>query len=245
METIVIYGAQGKFGSRLYQRLQNILDPEHYKIIPTTDKKVTVKLAEQADILLLAVQPEKVENLLQEIAPYLKGNAKIISCAAQIPLETIEHITHRESSRLMADPWWNVSGVLSKSDIPSCLNNLTAQKPLQIKDDKGIDEFTIHLSYLFVAFLLKKIHPEINYSTHVKHLTDYFGITDETAESYIPKEYDSERLLEIIATKGGISECLLRKLKENSEILPKSLIEEVLSEKFSHHVENKELKKLK
>jgi pyrroline-5-carboxylate reductase len=60
---------------------------ETYGIRTTADN---VEVARQADILILAVKPQVMERVLEEIGPEIHAHALVISIAAGVPLSAIE-----------------------------------------------------------------------------------------------------------------------------------------------------------
>jgi len=60
---------------------------ETYGIRTTLDN---VEVARQADILILAVKPQVMERVLEEIGPEIHAHALVISIAAGVPLSAIE-----------------------------------------------------------------------------------------------------------------------------------------------------------
>ncbi len=60
---------------------------ERYAIRTTHDN---VEVARQADILILAIKPQVMERVLEEIGPEIHAHALVISIAAGVPLSAIE-----------------------------------------------------------------------------------------------------------------------------------------------------------
>ena len=60
---------------------------ERYAIRTTHDN---VEVARQADILILAIKPQLMERVLEEIGPEIHAHALVISIAAGVPLSAIE-----------------------------------------------------------------------------------------------------------------------------------------------------------
>jgi pyrroline-5-carboxylate reductase len=60
---------------------------EKYGIRTTTDNR---EIARQADIIILAVKPQVMERVLDEIGPEIHAHALVISIAAGVPLSAIE-----------------------------------------------------------------------------------------------------------------------------------------------------------
>jgi pyrroline-5-carboxylate reductase len=60
---------------------------ERYAIRTTHDN---VEVARQADILVLAIKPQVMERVLEEIGPEIHAHALVISIAAGVPLSAIE-----------------------------------------------------------------------------------------------------------------------------------------------------------
>ena len=60
---------------------------ETYGIRTTADN---VQVAREADILVLAIKPQVMERVLEEIGPEIHAHALVISIAAGIPLSAIE-----------------------------------------------------------------------------------------------------------------------------------------------------------
>jgi pyrroline-5-carboxylate reductase len=67
----------------------------------TTDNRKAVK---DADIVLLGVKPQVIDDLLKEIAPVLKKNALIICVAASVPTSYIEQRVDKDIAVVRAMP---------------------------------------------------------------------------------------------------------------------------------------------
>lgn len=228
---IGIFGAQGHFGGSLYSRLQEI-KPEHVELIPTVDKDHNKEIAELCDVVILVVQPYKMEALIQEIAPVLQPHCRVLSFAAKFPYSKISAEIKNPVARGMADPWWNISAFfLDENFAPGGLdfifNALTKESPLLVKKDEEIDAFAIFISYLFVTLLLQKLGRLSNPLAHLEFLSDYIHLPMGKLQTLMP-EGDPEHLLVLMATKGGITEKILQTLEVQPEIEPAKLFTQIL-----------------
>jgi pyrroline-5-carboxylate reductase len=58
-----------------------------WSVVTTRDK---ARLVRASDVIMLAVKPSDVPDVLREIAPYVEARHLVVSVAAGVPLETIE-----------------------------------------------------------------------------------------------------------------------------------------------------------
>jgi pyrroline-5-carboxylate reductase len=81
------------------ERLQQLV--ETYGVVPFQEKREAVR---QADVLVIAVKPNDVVSLLQEIAADVKENQVVVSFAAGVTIETIENQLGKNISVVRAMP---------------------------------------------------------------------------------------------------------------------------------------------
>ncbi len=107
-----------------------------FKINWTTDNKI---LAQNADIILIAVLPDAVKSVINEIKPVLKNNQIIISIAAGVPLKRLASWTknHKKIVRVMPNLPAQVLEGISVWKASSGINKQEKQTVAQLLNSFG------------------------------------------------------------------------------------------------------------
>lgn len=205
----------------------------------TTDNKT---LAQNADIVLIAVKPDAVKMVLSEISPVLKSGKIIISIAAGIPLKKLIIWTknHKKIVRVMPNlpaqvfegmsVWKASSGINKKGkEVIRCL--LAAfGKEIEVKDEKLIDIATAVSGggpAYTAAFLesLADVAQKIGFSPVDARLLALQSVSGSVL--YIEKTgLDFAEVKNIVQTKGGTTSAGFKILKKKNwqKILEKALL---------------------
>jgi cysteine synthase len=218
--TIGILGGQGKFGRALNERLA---EKGTSTIRATANRDHSKEVASVSDLVIVAVQPQNVESLLVKISPRLLPDAQIVSFAAGYRLEAISRITMRAAARGMADPWWNVSAAVrgpgfSDENFHRVFCGLTRKPTIELSNEADLDDFTFAISYAFVVQLpCCKLNDR---EEHLKFISERFGL--EEMRSFLHYGSSSE-MLQLAATKGGVSEAIIKAIRDEPDIKPARL----------------------
>ena len=89
-------GAGGAFEVTLCARREGTLDPFRGRARLVLDARAAVA---DADVVVLAVKPRGTPELLAHVAPALRGDAVVVSCAAGVPLQRL--VGHGAVARAM------------------------------------------------------------------------------------------------------------------------------------------------
>lgn len=209
MNTITIFGAQGKFGTALLAHLKKKI-PQNWNIQGTQDRIHNKILATKADIAILVVKPRDVDNLLDEIKHVLPDNCIVISFVAGCSTEYISKKTFKPVIRYIADPNWIFGGYVKKSDdtfkyYPWIYNFCT--HTFQFTTDKDIDLFTIQISHFYIIQILHTTQTSNQIVHRRTQLANTLHVPETCLDNIITKE-NAHTVLNTICTPGGVSEFI-------------------------------------
>ena len=97
---------------------------------------------------------------------------------------------------------------------------------IKLESDKDIDKFTIAISYMLVALLMKRLGTLPNTEKHLEFIAALVGANVKDMDSFIPPGNPSEALT-LICTKSGASESVLKALQSEPNIEPQDLFEHI------------------
>ena len=80
---------------------------------------------------------------------------------------------------------------------------------------------------MLVAILLKRLAALNNAEEHLEFIATLIGASKEEMDSFIPQGNPRE-FLELICTKGGVSESIVNTIKAEPDIPPRNLFERTL-----------------
>ncbi len=223
MTTIAVIGAQGHFGSRLCERLTEIVPKT--RLLRTQNKGSSIEVARQADIVALAVRTIQMDRTLDEIVAVLKQGAIVVSFVGRSPLANIVARTKRNAIRVMIDPFWNMGAYVESGAVGAqtmeIIGRLTKTPPLGLRSDEELDRYTNLLAHLFAALLLQRLGRIGHADAHLEFLAHEFS---EFGRAFTPKEFETyalrenaEESLKTIATPGGITEKAVELLEAGAE----------------------------
>ncbi len=234
--TVGVIGAQGHFGQSLCRRLEGAA-----KILPSTDKTSNKEIAKKSDVVVIAVRPDQVEGVLQEIATHLKLDACVVSFAARYPLSSIEKIVQKPSARGMGDPDGNLLAYfcgkgISMQGIESSLPGLSRTKPLELRSDAEVNIYSVLLSHSLAVIQLEKLNRIDNADEHFEFLAREFSKFGREVRVEEFREYEFENIpedaLKEFATPGGITAKILVEL-QNPDANPEAVHKKVMSDVFA------------
>lgn len=134
----------------------------------------------------------------------------------------------------MADPWWNASAVMrgpgfSEENVRLIFDRLTKNKVMSLGADKAIDEFTIAISYAFVVLLRKRTGAITDPEKHLKFIAPRMGVSMLAEMSGFLPDGEPSELVALAATKGGITEAILKAFQAEPDIEPAILFDRLSS----------------
>ncbi|KTD82611.1 pyrroline-5-carboxylate reductase [Legionella waltersii] len=91
------------------------------------------QLAKFADVIILAVKPAHMKTVVQEITPFLKQNALIISIAAGISLHWLANHFNKEQAIIRCMP--NTPASIGMAATPMIANNAVQQAQKQVAEE--------------------------------------------------------------------------------------------------------------
>ena len=233
MRKIGIIGGQGKFGQKLSAALTNSAG-DNFAVESTGSREDTARIAQEADILLIAVRPEQVLNTLRQLQPHLLREKEIISFAAAVSRDSMQEAAGQSVQRAMMDPgatFGMITADESTREFDSIFERIVTQKIVSATSDEQVDLFTATLSYLFTTSMWSQIMREGDDSWHKKHMefiereSDLSKQEIESVLQDIKKKNSARSDLVEKATPGGVSESLLEALERSDEISAESLFE--------------------
>lgn len=199
------------------------------------------EIAQNANIILIAVKPDIVRSVLNEIRPVLKNNTIIISIAAGIPLKKLISWTknHKKIIRVMPNlpaqifegiSVWKASPGINKQEKQAVARLLNSfGKSLEVKNEDLINIATVISGGgpAYVAAFLENLADaaqKIGFSKLDARLLALQSVYGSVL--YIEKTgLDFTEVKEIVQTKGGTTEAGFKVLKKKSwqKILEKAL----------------------
>lgn len=207
---------------------------EKWQIYTTTDNQALVK---QVDILILAVKPQNLKILLEEIAPVIQDNLLLISIAAGITLSQIQRWSgkrHLSMIRVMpntpAQFGFGISGIYANKEAPA----LAIQKTMQLFASVGETLLIPEESLMDVVTALSGSGPAYFFAMMESLIkgAQALGLPAEiaskltlsTALGSAQMAYQSEEEIAVlrqkVTSKGGTTEAGLNVLKDGKlEIL--------------------------
>lgn len=81
-------------------------------------------IAQNADVIILAVKPAQMQNVLEEISPCIPESALLISVAAGLPLSCFAQYTHPNQAIIRTMP--NTPCAVGMGATPMCANSKTS-----------------------------------------------------------------------------------------------------------------------
>ncbi len=198
-----------------------------FKISWTIDNRQIVK---GAHVIIIAVKPNVVMAVLQEIAPLLKSNQILISIAAGVPLKKLAFWSggHKKIVRMMPNlpaqvfdgmSVWKAASGLKKQEKTTVVKILNSfGKQIHVNDEKLIDVATAIVGggpAYAAAFLesMAKAAQKIGFSKNearILALQTVDGSLDYIEETGI----GFNNLKQIVQTKGGTTEAGFKILKK-------------------------------
>lgn len=235
----------GHIGQAVLKGLLQKISPENFILAnPRTDKlnelksKYNIKITSdnivavmQSQIIILAVKPKKIKEVIEEIKPYLSEDKILISVAACITLEILEQYLGKKSYkviRLMPNIpvnnnkgviGWLINSKINKKE-KDAIEKLVSFLGLSIKckNDEEIDKLCMisGCGPGYVAFFMEAL----------KEVAKEYGFNDEVAEKIVLATFSGtahylndtpmkfRQLINAVTTKGGVTEEVIKHFKK-------------------------------
>ncbi len=216
----------GRFGSRLAKRLEEIAPPTAH-IQPVADRSLNRTAASNSDLVVLTVRPNQMRETLGHMRWQLNVDAQVVSFAAHVALQEIEQMSGRPTARFMSDPWFQISAYVlgegfSTQGLEYLFDGLTAVKPLKLNSNEEMEIFTHSIAHLFAVLFLRATGELENADAHLEYLAKKTGMSIDDFLG-LQMEDSPQESVRIFATPGGVTEGIMKKLKENPSIRPEEV----------------------
>lgn len=182
--------------------------------------------AKDADIILLAVKPQHLADLLQTIQPHLKKNVLLISIAAGFAITTIKtHVGQsvavvRVMPNLCATVGESMSAWIKSSEVTADNINDVRQilqaigKEVEVDDEQAIDAFTAVAgsgpAYVFyLAQLLEEAAHELGFRSDAAKTIALQTLKGST-KLLVESTFDAVTLRQHVTSKGGTTEAAFK-----------------------------------
>ena len=208
----------GHFGKAFASRL--VQSGAHAEIAVSQGHGKNVRLAQESDLLVLAVRPLQLAEVADEIRGYVQG--VLLTFSAATPKEDLESKLDHPVVRAMADI--DFTQVLSeKNDGARDFLSALSQNPLiEVEDEMLLEAHTIFVGCLPGVIAWQLLH---NKAGATQWLQEYFafieaklGVKEEVLQKILYKglmDEDPASTVKRVATTGGITESLLQRLGQN------------------------------
>ena len=212
----------GHLGKSIVEHLQPKLEGD--RLLVSVDRKHNKEIARKSDILFLTVRPTHILKLLDEIRGDIAKGAVIISFMAAVPADFIARGIPNTVIRAMTDIHLRQIISVENETAVSVLSKISKNPLLKTKKEGDIDAFTVLVGCLpgisawqFVNNLnaekwLKDYAFFVESKLGVPH-TVTLEIIDE-----VRRKGDFQSTIATVATKGGVTECLLQALTSHGKI---------------------------
>ena len=206
----------------LRDRMQDRLD------LHAADDNITA--VNHADVILLAVKPQYIPSVLQEIAPHIPEHALLISIAAGFTIDSIRTYIgeHKAIARVMPNlcatvgesmsAWKKNAHVSLEQDaIIRCILQ-TIGKEVEVYDEHAIDAFTAIAgsgpAYVFyLVQMLEEAAVEMGFSDDVAKLIAKQVLQGST-HLLQASTFDAKTLREHVTSKGGTTEAAVEEFEK-------------------------------
>ena len=235
----------GNMGWAIVQRIldANLISKEHLILLDPTLKermgdRLDLNIAEDiqsavkdADIILLAVKPQYLTDVLKDMQPHVKKDALFISIAAGYALSSIkEHVGKdtaivRVMPNLAATVGESMSGWIKSPEVSQEQTSIVTQilqaigKEIEVQDEQAIDAITAITgsgpAYAFyLTQLLEEAAADLGFRNDVAKtlaLQTMIGSIKLLQES----TFDAKTLKEHVTSKGGTTEAAFKEFERN------------------------------
>ncbi len=217
----------GRLGAKLVQRLQEIT-PQNTHIRPVGNREENKLAASVSDLVILTVRHEQVSDTLSDIGLKLNIDAQVLSFATHVPVTLLERIGGKPSARFLCDPWFQMGAYVlgegfSTKGIEFIFDNLTAVKPVRLRSDEELEQYTHETCHLYATLFLKALGEFPNADAHLQFLAGKMNVRVEDLLSIKTGETTPQQAIALFATPGGVTEAMMKKLRENPDIAPEAV----------------------
>ncbi len=216
----------GRLGTKLVQRLQEIT-PQDTRIRPVGSREENKSAASVSDLVILTVRHDQVSGTLSDMDLKLNRNAQILSFATHVPVTLLERVGGKPSARFLCDPWFHVGAYVlgegfSTKGIEFIFDNLTEVKPVRLQSDEELEQYTHDTCHLYATLFLKALGEFPNADAHLQFLAGKMNVRVEDLLSIKTGE-TPQQAIALFATPGGVTEAMMKKLRENPDIVPEAV----------------------
>jgi len=220
---------RGKFGSVLNTHFEN----EGIQVDISEGRGRNAELAERSDVLIISVPPKHVEEVMLEIRDSIHENLLIISFAAAVAQEDMKNWSGCENIvRAMTELGAQQVIVQRHTEASSLLGRISKDEVLETDNEEDVDVFTVTIGCLPGIAAWQFVHNAHSADTWLheygKWVHQSYGIAENVVKNVIAKakiHKSSEELLTEVATKGGITEAIVKQLDSDCDSSFAQLIE--------------------
>lgn len=210
----------GHFGQAFTKRLAET--NFEADLLTTSGRGQNIDLVEKADLVVLAVRPLQLADVVREIRGHLKGC--VLSFTAATPQSALEESLDHAVVRAMTDIEFEQVLTQPNDDARGLLIALSQNPLIEVADEEMVDAHTIFVGCLpdVIAWQLLK-----NPAGAVAWLQNYFifiqeklGISDTVLQKLLFQGLMEKNLagtVKRVATPGGITESLIQQLEQKSD----------------------------
>jgi len=224
LRTIGLIG-YGHLGHAIAEQIQK--KPEVHLVI-AGERSKNIEVASTSDVLILTVRPNQIETVMNEVREKLKANVVVLSFAAAVPSDFIAQGKPGEPLiqvvRAMTDIGLGQIIAQDHSATNELLGKISTYPLLKAESEKDIDAFSVLVGCLPGVCAWQFAHnpqAEVWLNNYVEFIHTELSVAIEVCKKIISDvqlKGDFEKTMGTVATKGGITECLLQNLDSNSKI---------------------------
>ena len=227
LKTIGIIG-YGHLGKALSERIRQTL---HDQLLVSSGKEQNAEIARNADLLILTVPPAQIAQVMKEIHEAIKKDAVVVSFAAATPAQHIGNGIQNQVVRVMTDINFRQM-IAQKNTATDRLLSAIGRNPLLSAElEKDIDAFTVLIGCFPGICAWQFAHnPDAeqwlkNYAIFVQN---QIGVPVKVSHEIIDEVREKgnfELVIATVATKGGVTERLIKEISANGDIAFPDLFE--------------------
>ena len=262
---IIGYGSMGRMLHEKFLECKKSLNAELYvsnrsleKIVHLMDNSIICTnnraLAEVSDVVFLCVRPVDMKDILLEIKDYIKEDAMLVSLNGSILFEQMEQICATKIAKVIP----SVTAEVNQSQTLVCYNEQVTEKDKEYlikllscmgtvielpEGEMGMGSELVSCMPGFIAAIFQELCTSAkNHTTLSEHeitrmlLQTMVG----TGTLMLEKGYSFSKVVERVATKGGITEEGTKVIQEQFPVVADGVFEKTLEKRRQTTMKAKE-----
>lgn len=221
---IGVLGAQGHLGKAFGRRFRGVQERgrlEGWKLHESTSHD-NRDLAAASDLLVLAVRPGQVEEALVGVQGSTREETGLLSFAGVVPLDFLQSRFKGQVGRAMADLNFEQALRCGGDDrMKALMEALSEDACLETADELHVDEHTTLVAcnpgISAWHFLNNEARAQAWLRAHNELTHEILGVSREAMQrlqARVLEEGDFAAKIEEVATKGGVTEAMIKVLEE-------------------------------